>query len=215
MKAGKTLKIKVCGMRFEENIKDISHLKPDYMGFIFYAPSSRNAMGLKSQIIKGLPQGIIPVGVFVDSSLEEILETATLYGIKTVQLHGNENPVFCESLKKNGLEIIKAFRIKPGVKDTDILQYIETYVNSVNLFLFDTAGNKAGGNGIKFDWSILKDYKLPVPFFLSGGIGPEDIDTLQKDLPEKCIGIDLNSKFEISPGFKDKEKLSSFINLLK
>lgn len=196
-------------MKIEDNIKKISSINPDYMGFIFYSPSPRNAIGIKSDIIRNLPSQINPVAVFVNSPYKEIIQITSGYGIDTVQLHGEENPEFCAKLKAEGFKIIKAFRVKKNSSD-ETWSKLTPYENNIDFFLFDTAGKEAGGNGEKFDWSLLNSYNLSVPYFLSGGIGPEDIDKLLC-LPERCIGIDINSKFEMSPGIKDPEKLETFI----
>ena len=197
-------------MRYGDNIKEVASLQPDFMGFIFYPPSPRNAIGISEVSVKQLPDGIKAVGVFVDAPLEEVKRVTGNYEIGIVQLHGNETSVFCREIKLTGLQVIKAIRI-PANADSNFFESLAEYVGFVDMFLFEPQGMKAGGNGIKFDWCITDYYNLPVPYLLSGGIGPEDGDILKKGLPKGCIGIDLNSKFEITPGVKDSGKLKTFI----
>ena len=209
------MKIKVCGMgREPEKVNSVALLGVDYIGFIFYTGSPRNVGDMTSEITGSLPQGVKPVGVFVNASKEEILRIVDKYIFKTVQLHGNETPEFCMSLRQKGLEVIKAIRV-PEAVSANFFSGLKEYEGHVDLFLFDTAGKKAGGNGIKFDWDILKDYDLDIPYLLSGGISPQDAELLKGNLPKKCMGIDINSKFEYSPGIKDMDKLECFITQLR
>lgn len=206
--------IKICGLREEENIKEISLLKPDYMGFIFYPKSPRNAYHMLPETVQRLPSQIKRTGVFVNSTFEEILRIANKYNLHTVQLHGEESTELCGNLKNQGLEVIKAFKIKSS--DSNILMSnLLPYKDYVDLFLFDTAGAAPGGNGNKFDWEILSNYNLTKPYLLSGGIGPEDSKALKRGLPPQCLGIDVNSKFEISPGYKNISKLKLFLDSLQ
>lgn len=198
-------------MRDSGNIGVISLLPIDYMGFIFYKPSKRNALGIDTEILFSLPKRIKPVGVFVDEDIKDVLQITRQYGFKTVQLHGNESPEYCKDLKNEGLEIIKAVRI-PEISEENVFSELERYHDSIEMFLFDTAGKNPGGNGIKFDWSILEKYNLPIPFLVSGGIGPDDADLINRLNHPLNIGIDLNSGFEITPGYKDPEKLKMFIS---
>lgn len=199
--------IKVCGMREFSNIKEISTLTPDLMGFIFYPPSSRNVAGLTKETIASLPKEIQAVAVFVDEDFENILKITNLYNFNIVQLHGTENPQFCQKLKEKGLKVIKAFRISENFDFSTLIPFMEV----VDCFIFDARGKAPGGNGVKFNWKILTKYTFSFPFILSGGIGEEDPLVLKDNLPRNCIGVDLNSKFEIYPGKKDFYKLSGFI----
>ena len=195
-------------------VNTVASLGADYIGFIFYNGSPRNVGEMNSEITRLLPEGVKPVGVFVNASKEEILRLVDKYFLKTVQLHGNETPDFCTSLRQKGLEVIKAIRV-PETISANFFSGLKEYEGHVDLFLFDTAGKEAGGNGIKFDWNILQDYNLVIPYLLSGGIAPQDAELLKGNLPDKCIGIDINSKFEHSPGIKDMEKLEFFITQLR
>ena len=197
-----------------EKVNTVASLGADYIGFIFYTRSPRNVGDMTSEITRSLPEGVKPVGVFVNASKEEILRIVDKYFLKMVQLHGNETPEFCRSLRQKGLEVIKAIRV-PETVGANFFSGLKKYEGHVDLFLFDTAGKEAGGNGIKFDWSILEDYNLDIPYLLSGGIAPQDATILKGNLPDKCMGIDINSKFEHSPGIKDMEKLEFFITRLR
>ena len=197
-----------------EKVNTLASLGADYIGFIFYAESPRNAGGMTPEITRSLPEGVKPVGVFVNAPEEEILQFVDKYSLKTVQLHGNETPGFCTSLRHKGLEVIKAIRV-PETVSANFFTDLKEYEGHVDLFLFDTAGKEAGGNGIKFDWNILENYNLDIPYLLSGGIAPQDAESLKGNLPDKCVGIDINSKFEYSPGIKDIKKLETFIKQLR
>lgn len=204
------MKIKVCGMRDAENIRDVGALHPDYMGFIFYARSPRCCLGIDSEIIRNLPKEIEPVMVTVDMNEDEILSVAERYGFKTVQLHGNETPEMCRRLKNRGFKVIKAM----GMQSSESLSAMEEYRGAVDVFLLDTACAAKGGSGKKFDWNILDSYNMEEEFWLSGGIGPDDADAIRKVKHARFAGIDLNSRFETSPGIKDVALLSNFIRKL-
>jgi len=194
-------------MRDPENIREISKLSPDYMGFIYYPGSRRFAGGLSYSDIAGLPGEICKTGVFVNSPGEEVLSISSQMAFHTVQLHGSEPPGYCRLLKDKGLEIIKAFGIGPGKG----FEGLAEYQDCCDLFILDTAGTGFGGTGKKFEWDSLKQYDLDKPFLLSGGIGPGDAESiLNLDHPD-LFGVDLNSKFEIEPGVKNKQDLSGFI----
>lgn len=201
-------------MRDAENIKAIAALNPDYMGFIFYEPSSRNSIGIDREIIRNLPDSIEPVGVFVDDSLQRIEEITSYYGIETVQLHGKESPDFCRKLKDKGYQVIKAMSVSTDTR-VNFFNAIKIYLEAVDLFLFDTAGEKPGGNGIKFDWSLLENYNFSIPYLLSGGISIKDGYMIKNNLPPGCVGADINSKFELLPGLKDSVLVADFINKIK
>lgn len=205
------IQIKICGMKFPDNISEIALLKPNYLGFIFYGKSPRNF----ENNIPNFPKSIKKVGVFVNASLEEIEDTVHKYQLDFVQLHGDESPEFCEIIENKISKVIKAFSID---KDFNFNQ-LHYYINTCSYFLFDTKGINYGGNGLTFDWSILEDYHLDKPYFLSGGIGTENIEKvklfLDKEYSKNCIAIDCNSKLETSPGLKSTEKTKQLINAFK
>ena len=218
--------IKVCGMRDAQNIREVSQLGVDMIGMIFYPKSPRYVEMQSSHA------GIIPdyvkediniksaksparVGVFVDDMVQNIVTRVVNYRLDYVQLHGNEPREMCENLRltldpdiRPGIKIIKAI----SVSDASDIQKYKEYVGAVDLFLFDTKCKTVGGSGQQFDWQVLEQYDGEVPFLLSGGIGPEDASRLHAFHHPKCIGIDLNSRFEIEPGVKDAEKLKGFLN---
>ncbi|WCT14969.1 phosphoribosylanthranilate isomerase [Mucilaginibacter jinjuensis] len=204
------MKIKVCGLKDPENIKAVAALKPDYMGFINYGLTPRFIGNLPVNVLQGLPQSIQKTGVFVNDSLENIGGLIKEYGFDVVQLHGYENPEFCEVLKKR-VTVIKAF----GMEEDFNFAQLEPYVGHVDYFLFDTKTPKHGGSGKTFNWQILHKYTLDVPFFLSGGLSPDNIEQVLTIKHPQFYGVDLNSKFETSPGIKDLEKLSKAFELLR
>ena len=197
--------IKVCGMRDAQNIRDVESLGVDWIGMIFWPKSKRYVAEVPSY----LPEHLKKVGVFVDSTLDDILQHISDYQLDIIQLHGQESPDFAKALKPH--TIIKAFNIE---KADDLLQ-TEKYEGIADYFLFDTKGKMVGGNGQKFDWSVLTAYRGKTPFLLSGGLGPEDAESVRSFHHPRCIGIDLNSRFESEPGFKDINQLKTFINKLR
>lgn len=196
--------IKTCGMRDADNIRAVSELGIDWMGFIFWAPSSRYV----SEKPSFLPTHQKRVGVFVDARIEEVKSKADEYALDMIQLHGCESPALCEWLKANSRQqLIKAFNIATR---EDLEQTIP-YEGLVDYFLFDTKAKMVGGNGTQFDWSVLSAYQGNTPFLLSGGIGPNDAEKVRNFHHPQLAGIDLNSRFELSPALKDIEKLKQFI----
>lgn len=194
------MKLKICGMKYPDNILEVGALLPDYMGFIFWEKSARYFDG----IIPTLPKSIKKVGVFVNAPLEEILDKITKHDLQAVQLHGNESMEFCENLKKNTpklIEIIKVF----SILDTFDFAVLKPFESVCDYFLFDTKGKLPGGNGTTFDWKVLENYPSTKPFFLSGGIGMEEMEAVNEILKTNLpvYAIDLNSKFEIEPGLKN------------
>ena len=201
------MKLKICGMKYPDNILEVGSLLPDYMGFIFWDKSARYF----DETLPTLPQSIKKTGVFVNANVKEILEKVTKYDLQAVQLHGHESVAFCQELKNTlakSIEIIKVFSVD---SEFDFNQ-LEPFETVCDYFLFDTKGKLPGGNGTTFDWKVLEQYPSQKPFFLSGGIGLDEIDLvkqiLKTDLP--IYAIDVNSKFEIEAGLKDKEKLDRF-----
>ena len=202
------MKLKICGMKYRDNIIDVANLRPDYLGFIFYDGSPRNFNG----IIPNIAHEIKRVGVFVDASVENVLEKVNRYNLDAVQLHGKESPEFCSTLKNTDdtFEIIKVF----SIKDQFDFELLKPYEPVCDYYLFDTKGELPGGNGYTFDWNVLSNYPSSKPFFLSGGIGIDQIDSiysfLQNKISNLCIAIDVNSRFEIEPGLKDTLNLKEF-----
>jgi len=197
------MKIKVCGMRDAENIQSLFALKPDFIGFIFYNKSKRFVADFPQV---NFPKGIKKVGVFVNENIDVILDKVKKHQLNVVQLHGNETTEYCAKLHHYKLEIIKAFSVDENFDFNSIL----AYENSCNYFLFDTKGTNYGGNGIKFNWEILKKYRGNVPFLLSGGISKNDIEEIQKIKHPAFEGVDINSGFEIEPALKNINKIKEF-----
>jgi len=209
------MKIKVCGMRDAGNIRRVGELAVDFMGFIFYPPSSRFAGNglLLPEALGNLPATVRKTGVFVSESLDTLFHYVEKYGLDIVQLHGEETPEYCCALKEKypAVGIIKAFSIS---EPTDFDRTKE-YVTVCDYFLFDTKTALRGGSGKQFDWKIVEDYKGKTPFFLSGGISADDVEKI-KDLKHPTFfGIDLNSRFEIAAGIKDIDLLQTFIKAIK
>ena len=225
------MKLKVCGMKYLENIQDVAALKPDYLGFIFYEKSKRNFEG----IIPDLPTSVKKTGVFVNEYIEIVISLIEEYKLDAIQLHGDESVDYVIELKnhlaerrtlfieenkvikkkknqhyisKSAIEVIKVF----GIKDEFNFDILKPYTSVIDYFLFDTKGKERGGNGTKFDWSVLEQYPFTKPFFLSGGIGLDDLEQVKivakSNLP--IYALDINSKFEIEPGRKNIVDLEKF-----
>ena len=202
-------------MKYAENIERVAKLGPDYMGFIFYRGSKRY-VGAQSEPV---PEPIKKTGVFVNTPLEEIIETIHDHDLDAVQLHGEESPAYCSSLREvssqqKAVEIIKVFSVGKSLP----LKEMEAYLKPCDYFLFDTKGTQRGGTGRRFDWSILEAYRMGRQYFLSGGIGLEHLEDLTGFLSSEagkyCCGIDLNSKFEKAPAVKYDQRLKAFMEEL-
>ena len=200
--------IKVCGMREAENIREVEALSIDLMGFIFWPKSSRYV----SERPAYLPTQCKRVGVFVNENIENVKHIADDYALDFIQLHGSESPEQISHLSPltSHLSIIKAFNIATA----DDLKAIKPYEGLVDYFLFDSKAQLPGGSGQQFAWSVLADYVGKTPFLLSGGIGPDDAERVKAFNHPKCVGFDLNSKFEVEPALKDIQKLKTFLEQL-
>ncbi|KAA6344361.1 N-(5'-phosphoribosyl)anthranilate isomerase [termite gut metagenome] len=193
-------------MREADNIREVEQAGVDMIGFIFYPKSPRYV----EKMPEYLPQRAKRVGVFVNEGIESILNTITCFGLHYVQLHGEESVEHCRLLRQTGVSVIKAFSISHE-KD---LQAIHIYEGLCDYYLFDTKCDEHGGSGKLFDWSILNEYKAQTLFLLSGGISVESIEALKEFKHPRLSGIDINSRFEVSPGVKDVRKIKSFLDKL-
>ena len=204
------MKLKVCGMRDSQNIKELLKLRPDYMGFIFYDKSKRNAIDLDVDLLRSFPSITQKVGVFVNAPLDEVKSKVDEFQLDFVQLHGDESVEYVGELFAVGIKVIKVF----SVGESFDFKVLKPYKGLVEYFLFDTKGKERGGNGVVFDWRILKDYDQSVPFFLSGGVDNENVSELASLGEMKIHAIDVNSKYEIEPGLKDIELLKELRNVI-
>ncbi len=198
-------------MRDSKNIEQLLALKPDYMGFIFYGKSPRDAEEvLDQEVLKNFPEQTKKVGVFVNADLGLVKEKVSALGLDYVQLHGDESVEYVAELFAVGIKVIKVFSVGEEFNFSEL----DNYNPYVDFFLFDTKGKARGGNGEVFNWEILKGYNQKVPFFLSGGIDLNNVEAL-KQLNEMNIhAIDVNSKFELEPGLKDIEKLKKLMDVI-
>ena len=218
------MKIKVCGMRDGENIREVAALGVDYIGMIFWSGSPRNVTMIPTHA------GIIPdrasiveespylspqrVGVFVDEMPQNIITRVVNFQLDVVQMHGNESPTVIRNLRatldpdiRPGIQFWKAISIATA----DDLALCRQYEDCVDAFVFDTRSNCVGGSGQQFDWQLLDAYDGSIPFLLSGGIGPDDAERIKAFRHPQCMGIDLNSRFESAPAVKDVAMLRSFL----
>jgi len=218
--------IKVCGMRDGDNIREVASLGVNWIGMIFHPDSPRYVSMIPSHA------GIMPdmagdmpdqtdfkrVGVFVDDMMQNVVTRAVNYRLDVIQLHGTEGVIYIDNLRRTldpdirpGIKIMKAI----SIGEADDVKQCEPYFGHVDFFLFDTKCNTHGGSGVKFDWHVLDAYEGQVPFLLSGGIGPDDADSLRAFRHPMCIGIDLNSRFESEPAVKDVSLLKGFLSQLR
>ena len=194
-------------MKYIENIKSIADLSPDYLGFIFYAHSKRYF----TDTLPELPKHIKKTGVFVNEELAVVISLQKKHQLQALQLHGDESVAYIQELKShisNKVELIKVV----SIDDTANFEVLVPFEKEIDYFLFDTKGKERGGNGIQFDWSVLKEYPFSKPFFLSGGIGPNDAESV-KEIEKKGVpiyAVDINSKFEDKPGLKNSIKVINF-----
>lgn len=199
-------------MKYPQNIQEIEYLKPDFMGFILYEKSARFVgLHLTKNSFQSIPSSIKKVGVFVNESIENIEKINQTFLFDYIQLHGHESPEFCKILNNKGINIIKAFAVNKDF-DFTILDDFESYCE---LFLFDTKGNHFGGNGVSFDWNLLQKYQLETPFFLSGGIGLENIQTALNFKHPLLFGLDLNSHLELKPALKSVKITQKIIKIIR
>ena len=214
--------IKVCGLRDGENIRQVAALSVDWIGLIFWPHSPRYVSMIPSNA------GIIPdrvsdigefkakrVGVFVDPTAQDVITRVVNFQLDLIQLHGHETPTFIRNLRHTlaDIRLVKVIKAISVSSRDDIAAY-KDYADCVDYFLFDTKCKTVGGSGEQFDWSVLEAYDGDTPFLLSGGIGPDDAERVRNFHHPQCIGIDLNSRFESEPGFKDVAALRQFINQL-
>ena len=203
------MKLKVCGLRDDENIQAVLELQPDYIGFILWEPSPRFTERVPEVSI---PASTKKVGVFVNAEPDYIRRMHDKFEFDFIQLHGNENPLYCAELAREGLKLIKAF----GIFDRFEFSLLEHYKQSCEAFLFDTKGKLPGGNGSTFNWNLLQKYETDVPYFLSGGISPQHASFLQEAGQRlQAHAIDINSRFESAPGVKDVAKIRAFLETFR
>lgn len=230
--------VKVCGMRDGENIRQVAGLGVDWIGMIFWPKSPRYVSMIPTHAgimpdraaLSALPSDHVPrrVGVFVDEMAQNIITRAVNFKLDLIQLHGHETPTLIRNLRatldpdlRPGIQFIKTISVPDGPAAHNAIATYKQYEDCVDYFLFDTHCKSVGGSGEHFDWSILEDYDGQKPFLLSGGIGPDDAGRIrdffsaENGASARCIGIDLNSRFETEPGMKNVESLRTFLKELK
>jgi phosphoribosylanthranilate isomerase len=201
------MKLKVCGITTTSQLQALDALGIDYAGLIFYKNSPRY-MGdqLPPEAVQALSLNLKKTGVFVNEAIEKVAEKIVMYGLDAVQLHGNESPEYCDTIKRSAT-VIKVFSVgKQEISEAVLMEYAAVS----DYFLFDTATTAHGGSGRQFDWNKLHDLNIPLPFFLSGGIGPDDALAVKQFQHSNCYAIDVNSRFETSPGMKNMDEVAAF-----
>jgi phosphoribosylanthranilate isomerase len=208
------MELKVCGITQSEQLLALQEIGVDYAGLIFYGGSPRfiGAHNLEASILNQNEITIKRIGVFVNAKEDEILKAVDDWKLEMVQLHGEESPVFCEKIS-NHVKTIKAFRVK---EEESLAYKVAPYENAVEYFLFDAMGKQYGGTGNKFDWKVIAEANIQKPYFLSGGLGPDDVEDIQRfaQANSNCFAIDVNSRFEVKPGVKNIEIVKTFTERL-
>jgi phosphoribosylanthranilate isomerase len=210
------IRIKVCGVTLPSQLEALDEIGVDLAGFIFYPKSPRYMVNkIPADYLRKLRRKIAKVGVFVNMPYEELMRTVEEYRLDMVQLHGDEIPRYCEKVA-NYITVIKAFRLS----DNDPIDWMaKPYEEACDMYMFDTLGAGYGGTGKKFDWNVLKNSMINKLFFLSGGIEPGDEEKLKEfaaePIAKKIFAVDINSRFEISPGVKDLDKVKQFVMSLR
>lgn len=211
------MRIKVCGITKTEQLHQLHEAGVDFAGFIFLDSSPRDVIksGLSAAEVKHTKNKPYTVGVFVNATYEFIMQQIEAFGLDMVQLHGGESPYFCERISNN-IQAIKAFRFSGN----DHVEWIlKDYYDAADMFMLDTGTitrNAETGiyNQRNFDYKLIKDVQLSKPFFLSGGIEPNDTDKIhsfmQLPVASKLFCVDINSRFEIVPGIKDIDAIKRF-----
>ena len=195
-----------------KQMHQLGEMGVQFAGMIFYHKSPRFVMRhLKGFEVKKEKLKVFKIGVFVNSGYDEVMNHVDNFGLDMVQLHGDETPYFCERMS-NYISVVKAFR----VTETDNIEWkIKNFYNDTDMFLFDTEGAGYGGTGHKFNWDKLKGLNIDKPFFIGGGISPEDprllLEFARDPVAKDLFAVDINSKFEISPGVKDMVKVKQFV----
>ncbi len=198
----------MCGLLFPGNIEEVCALEPDFAGYIFYPGSGRYVGKRPDPSIFSIPgKSTLKVGVFVNEEIGSLIKIFEMFRLDLVQLHGSESPGYCMALKEAGIRVIRSVNPEtaghdPGPGD---------HWDGVNYLLFDTPGPGFGGTGRKFEWKLLEGLHIPIPFLLGGGIGPGDAEAIRQVSHGKLLGVDVNSRFELSPGLKDAGLLGKFI----
>ncbi|MBB6329458.1 phosphoribosylanthranilate isomerase [Chryseobacterium sediminis] len=215
-------KLKVCGLTQLNQIQELMAMNVDFLGFIFYEKSPRYVLNHLSleEIFSINHHG--KTGVFVNEDADVILKTVQKAGLNFVQLHGDESDRFIAELRQEldpEVNIIKVIRVgsndsetKNKIQQTFSQQFTTSLLSPIAYYLFDTDGKAFGGTGKQFDWTLLNDLTIPLPYFLSGGISEENIGNIE-GLKQKPFALDINSKFETGPGNKDIDRIKKFKNL--
>jgi len=209
------MRVKVCGMTLAEQLEQLGPMGVTFAGFIFYPKSPRYVFKHMTTTQIRKENAVNKVGVFVNAGIEEVLHMVDECRLHMVQLHGDESPKYCEKIA-DYVSVVKAFRLS---ENDNIEWMIRPYMDVCDMFMFDTMGAGYGGTGKKFDWGMLKDVTVGKPFFLSGGIEPGDEEQLREfaKLPvaKALFAIDINSRFEVTPGVKDMNKVKAFVDKIK
>lgn len=206
------LRVKICGLKQPAQALAIAGLGVDALGFICVPQTPRYIVPAQIRLISDQLRSsghiVCCIGVFADATLAEIVATVNQGRLTGVQLHGSETPEFCLQVHQAlpDVELIKAFR----VRSAETLAQVAAYAGSVDTVLLDAyAAYGLGGTGKTWDWTLLKDVAWAMPWFLSGGLTPDNaVGAVQALNPP---GIDLSSGVEQTPGDKDLNRVQQLL----
>jgi phosphoribosylanthranilate isomerase len=204
-------KVKVCGITESLNACGMVDAGVDLLGFNFYPQSKRYIGGNPDKLFRNIPAGVTKAGVFVNQNAKLIIQAAKQFHLDFVQLHGSEKVESCRAIQDAGFKVIKAF----GIDDVFDFTLLKPYLSACDYFLFDTKHGDYGGSGLQFNWEKMRSYTMAKPFFLSGGIRPQDAESIRLFNHPGYYGVDINSCFEIKPGIKDPVAVKIFIMTIK
>jgi phosphoribosylanthranilate isomerase len=209
-KSKQRTKVKICGITTLADARFVSGALADFLGFIFYPESPRYVEPGKASAIINWLEGPQKVGVFVNQPLDDVNSIAVKTGIDLIQLHGNESPAYCGLMDK---PVIKVFHITKEKSTNDVMNEIEAYAEVADYYLFDTKSSGSwGGTGKSFDWNILKHLGIHKPFFLAGGLNPDNVRNAIKAV--NPFAVDLSSGLEELPGKKNFDKVEHFFDVI-
>jgi len=198
--------VKVCGMTRMQDVELCVELGADLLGFIFHPKSPRN---VDPDFVASVKTGVTKVGVFVNQSATEINEIMERCGLHAAQLHGGQDVDFCESIGPD--RVIRVFWPSTYTSTHALIRDLDNYAEVCGHFLLDAGSTGQGGTGQTIDFSVLQHIEIQTPWFLAGGLNPQNMDSALALNPP---GLDINSGVESGPGIKDETRLRAIFDRL-
>lgn len=200
---GHRVRVKICGLTRREDVREAVRAGADALGFVFAPGSPRRlevaqALGL----VTGAPAFVSRVGLFLDQDAEAVARVLDRVPLNLLQFHGAEDADFCAQF---GLPYIKALSMQSGA---DLGEAAAAYADASGLLLDGHAPGSPGGTGRAWDWSLVRDCRLPL--IIAGGLTPENVAAAVRQI--RPWAVDVSSGVESAPGVKDRELLRKFID---